>query len=175
MLAGCRRDPSPLQRYPQTTICARCWPIASARFGWRKGGRRSGWRSSAGWTAPTSPQWSEAVGIFRCPTSDASPRRWKWPLGCCSSRYGLRRRSQDRSRASVPERVADGFLSYITGAPSMNTSSSPLASAVQVSSLVSGAVTTTATRSCLPACSAKFTLTSSSLRVAVANGCWRTT
>lgn len=67
-----------------------------------------------------------------------------------------------------------GMDQSTVGAPSTKTFSSPGANCVQVSLVVSGAVTITATRSLGVVTSEKSTLMSSSDNLAVANGYWRT-
>ena len=58
MLAGCQQSPNRRRGGPTATTCVGYWPIASARCGWTRGGRRSGWRSSAVWTEPTLQHFS---------------------------------------------------------------------------------------------------------------------
>jgi hypothetical protein len=104
----------------------------------------------------------------------SGPRRALQPGPCV-------RHLDDFSNETASFPASNGHCSLLmeeflqADAPSTNTLSSPGVKGVQTSSVVSGAVTTTATRSLARVCSAKFTLTSSSLRRAVENGCWRTT
>ena len=85
-MRGCLPSPPLREKFPLPMTCGGFWRGNCAGGGWKRAGRRSGWRWSAGWTAPMSRRWSARSGTCRYPTSKSWPWRWGRSPGNCFSR-----------------------------------------------------------------------------------------